>query len=144
MGGWTPDAQAVLAAAAVLAVPAGEDLLAAVAGLPPARMRSGLSQSLGCRLLTENFPYGPGPVCFRHVMAARAIYESIPAPRRRELHQRAGHALEHVSPLPLAQLARHFREAGDSVRGVRDDQRQDLLCRRIHRHRAGHHPRLCL
>jgi len=107
-------AQEVLRAAAVLAVPSGDDLLAAVAGVPPVRVRSGLCEALDCGLLIETSLNGQGLASFRHVLAARAIYDSILAPRRRQLHERAGHALQQISLPPLDQLARHCREAGDT------------------------------
>jgi DNA-binding CsgD family transcriptional regulator/tetratricopeptide (TPR) repeat protein len=112
-GRLTPDARAVLCAAAVLAVPAGEATLRVVARLPAARTRSGLSEALGSALLAED---GRGLASFRHALAARAVYEAIPGPQRRVLHQRAGRALEEASPPPVAQLAQHFRAAGDTGR----------------------------
>ena len=117
------DALAVLRAAAVLGEPAAEPVLTAVAG---DGTRDGVCEALGCGLLTENFPNGQGLV-FRHALAARAVYEAIPAPLRRELHLRAGRALEAVPPLPLARLARHFREAGDAAAWCRyGEQAADL------------------
>jgi DNA-binding NarL/FixJ family response regulator len=108
-----PDARAVLGAAAVLAVPAGEGTLRVVAGLSAARTRSGLSEALGSALLAED---GHGLASFRHALAARAVYAEIPGPQRRVLHQRAGRALEEASPPPVGELARHFRAAGDAGR----------------------------
>jgi DNA-binding CsgD family transcriptional regulator len=110
------DAQAVLRAAAVLGEPASEATLAAVTGYSPERARAGLSQALACGLLAEN---GRGLVSPRHALACRAVYEAIPGPERRLLHQRAGQALEALSPLPVAALARHFHEAGDTGRWLR-------------------------
>ncbi|HEY1914417.1 MAG TPA: AAA family ATPase [Streptosporangiaceae bacterium] len=109
-----PAALAVLRAAAVLGEPAPESVLLPVAGLAGEEGRAGLYEALGCGLLTDNFfPYGQ-TLTFRHMLAARAVYEAIPAPLRRELHLRAGCALEDLPALPPARLARHFREAGDS------------------------------
>ena len=121
------DARAVLRAAAVLAAPAGEPVLAAVAGLSAGRARAGLCEALGSGLLAEDVPNGHGLVSFRHVLAAQAVCESVPAPRRRELHLRAGRALEGVCPRPLARLARHFREAGETAAWCRwGEQAADL------------------
>jgi predicted ATPase len=107
------DAQAVLRAAAVFADPAPEALLTAVAGLPAGRVRAGLDESLDGGLLSAD---ARGLVSFRHILACRAVYEAIPAMQRRTLHLRAGEALEGTSPTPSAQLARHFRDAGDITR----------------------------
>jgi DNA-binding NarL/FixJ family response regulator len=104
------DAQAVLHAAAILAGPADESAVGAVAGLPVGRARAGLCEGLTCGLLEED---SRGVVSFRHVLAARAVYEAILGPDRRAMHLRAGMTLEDHSPLPVAQLALHFREAGD-------------------------------
>lgn len=109
-----PDAQAMLRAAAVLADPAGEAMLAAIAGIPAGRARAGLCEALSCGLLAEDGRRGL--VAFRHALAAQAVYESIPGPERRDLHWRAGEALEVRAPTLAAQLARHFREAGDAAR----------------------------
>jgi len=106
-----PAAQAVLRAAVVLAEPAGEALLAAVSGLSTEDVRAGLTEALRCGLLGED---DRGVVAFRHVLAGRAVYESVPGPERRSLHARAGHALERVRPVPVARLARHFRNAGET------------------------------
>jgi DNA-binding CsgD family transcriptional regulator len=110
------EAVAVLRGAAVLGEPAGEPVLTAVTGLPRNEARAGLSEALGCGLVIENRPPAGQTVVFRHALAARAVYDAIPAPLRRDMHQRAGQALQDTTPVPLARLAYHFREAGDSGR----------------------------
>jgi len=107
-----PDAQAVLRAAAVLADPATEVLLAAVAELDSVRVRACPGHAIGCGLLAHDARY---LVSFRHVLARQAVYGAIRAPDRRVLHRRAGRALE-GAPSLVARLARHFREAGDTGR----------------------------
>ena len=116
-------ARTLLEAAAVLTDPAPEELLLAVAGLSGAGRddggsgpdgqdaQAGLDEAVGSGLLVED---RRGLLAFRHVLASRAVYESVPAARRRMLHRRAGHALQGDSPPPLAQLARHFRDARDT------------------------------
>jgi DNA-binding CsgD family transcriptional regulator len=114
----------VLAAAAVLAAPADEATLAGVADLTPAQARAGLTEALACGLLAER---GRLVVSFRHVLASQAIYDAIPTPLRRAMHLRAGQMLEDQPPLPMARLARHFREAGDTARWSRyGEQAADL------------------
>jgi DNA-binding CsgD family transcriptional regulator len=118
-----PDAQEVLSAAAVLAEPAREDIIAVVAGLDAHRARSGISEALGCALLAED---DRGLVSFRHALGCRAVYEAIPGPARRLLHQRAGEALAQRES-PAATLARHFREAGNTQRWLHHaEQAADL------------------
>ena len=104
------DAQAVLRAAAVLADPADEAVLAAVAGISPERAVAALVTALDCGLLGED---GDG-FRFRHVLAAQAVHEAIPAPLRTRTHLRAGQALEALPRPPAVRLARHFRAAGQA------------------------------
>ena len=106
------DARAVLAAAAVLTDPASEPTLRAVAGLPAGRTATALAEVLRCGLLGED---RHGTISFRHVLACRAVYEAISPPERRQLHGRAGQALERQPCPPIAQLTRHFREAGEAA-----------------------------
>jgi DNA-binding CsgD family transcriptional regulator len=112
----TPDTQAMLRGAAVLAEPAAEAVLTEVSGLAPQRARTALASALAAGLLTETTP---GLAAFRHMLAARAIYQAIPAPDRRALHLSAARALERQSPRPTGQLARHCREAGDTTQWCR-------------------------
>jgi DNA-binding CsgD family transcriptional regulator/tetratricopeptide (TPR) repeat protein len=125
-GRLAPDSQAVLRAAAVLGEPAADTILGAVTGFSAERLRAGLSDVLACGLLADD---SRGMASFRHVLAARAVYESIPAPDRRLLHQLAGQALEGLSPPPVAALARHFREAGDTANWLRYGEQAAALAR---------------
>lgn len=110
----SPDAQQVLAAAAVLAEPAREDLIAVVAGLEANEAGKGISEALGSALLAED---ESGLMSIRHPLACRVLYEAVPRPTRRPLHQRAGDTLtQSGNAASAATLARHFREAGDTPR----------------------------
>lgn len=112
-----PDPRMVMRAAAVLERPAGERLLATVAGLAPGRARTALCEALATGLLRESPEGGFG---FCHQLAAGAVYEATPSPARAELHVRAARALERSpDPRPLAQIAHHFKEAGRSRQWVR-------------------------
>lgn len=113
-------AQAVLHAAAVLSDPADEAQLSAVAGLPDEDAGTGLARALQSGLLQENDRH---QVAFRHVLARLAVYESIPAPLRRRIHLLAGQALQDLTPPPLARLAHHFREGGDTANWCRHARR---------------------
>ncbi len=106
---FSADARLITRAAAVLALPADETLLGRVAGLPPKRAARGLIRALSSALVEER---EDGSYGLRHALAAQAVYDEIPAPERRRLHQRAGEALESATePPPPAQLAHHFRQA---------------------------------
>ncbi|MEV5766725.1 AAA family ATPase [Micromonospora sp. NPDC052213] len=108
-----PMAQAALRAAAVLTDPAAEATVVQVMAPAedPAGSLAGLAEAVGSGLLRED---PGGLVSFRHMLTCRAVYEAIPMPERRAMHLRAAGVLEGVSPPPVAQLARHFREAGDA------------------------------
>ncbi|GAA1877910.1 LuxR family transcriptional regulator [Asanoa iriomotensis] len=102
-------AQEVLRAAAVLGDPVEEAILLAVCDLPESQRSQAVVEALDSRLLQED---AVGRLSFRHALACRAVYESIPSRQRRGEHLRAGQVLEGLSRPPAVQLQRHFREAG--------------------------------
>jgi DNA-binding CsgD family transcriptional regulator len=108
------DAQCVIRAAAVLAKPADETALLAVAGPLEGAEQDAIAEALACGLLSED---AQGLLALRHALACRAVLEAIPPRQRRTLHQRAGEALQESAP--VARLAHHYREAGDSANWVR-------------------------
>ncbi len=95
----------VLGASAVLGLVPDEQVLAAVMGLDVATVVRALSRCHAAGLLYE----GTG---FRHELARQVVYQSVPAPTRRWLHQRVAEALRGVVPLPVAQIAHHYEQAG--------------------------------
>jgi DNA-binding CsgD family transcriptional regulator len=107
-----PAAGAVLAALAVLQGERSSALVAEVAGILPEEAEDGLVKALAGGLLHED---RDGRVAFRHVLAARSVYQALGAVERSRLHRRAGKALENEPVRRVAELARHFREAGDLV-----------------------------
>ncbi|MGW4898656.1 LuxR C-terminal-related transcriptional regulator, partial [Kitasatospora sp. NPDC004240] len=106
----SPHASAVTAAAAVLGVPAGEELLAAVTGLDTLATADGLTEALRAAVLSENPTARYG---FRHVLAQHVAYRRLPGPRRTALHRRAVEALGAQEPRPLVQIAHHTLALGD-------------------------------
>lgn len=111
-----PPAQRALQAAAVLTDPAEEATLMAVAGLRETEVSAAAAEAVASGLLAED---NRGWLAFRHILTARAVYDAIPGPQRRKMHAAAGEALEQMSPLPVGQLARHFREGRDQERWIR-------------------------
>ncbi|WP_405945479.1 AAA family ATPase [Streptomyces prunicolor] len=107
----TPVAQRVLQAASVLAEPVGPAVLATVSGLPDNVAGRAVDAAVRSGLLGED---RAGRVSFRHALAARAVYDMTPAPDRRALHRGAGRSLRAMTPQPVARLAHHYREAGDT------------------------------
>src|SRR5262249_894109 len=59
---------------------------------------------------------------FQHVLTQGAVYQSIPAPRRADLHRQAGAAIEAVYTAALAEeyeaLAYHYERSPDDVKAV--------------------------
>ena len=104
-----PGAQALVRAAAVVGVPASEDLLAEVAGARSGRTETALGEALAAALLVEA---SEDRFCVRHELARQAVEEALPSPLRRRLHRRAARALEKERPKPIARLANHYRAAG--------------------------------
>ncbi|WP_329262258.1 AAA family ATPase [Actinoallomurus sp. NBC_01490] len=113
-------ARTLLHAAAVLAEPAEEAVLRAVADLPERQCRAGIVDAIAGGLLVDD---ERGRLAFAHVLAARAIYDAVPGPVRRMLHGRAGRALEAAGRPSASRLARHFRQAGDTSRWHRYAER---------------------
>ncbi len=128
------DARLIAQAAAVLGLPAREDLIARVAGLAPTRAARGLAKALSSALFAERVG---GSYAFRHALATQAVYEEIPAPQRRRLHLRAGEALESgPGPHPLALLAHHFKEADRPKRWTHYSEAAAEAASRVGDHRA--------
>ncbi|MDF5755769.1 LuxR family transcriptional regulator [Spongiactinospora sp. TRM90649] len=107
LAGLSPPALSAVRAAAVLRVPAGEALIAAVGGVTSG---TGLREALKAGVLHE---YREGRYGFRHTLAQQAVYDSTPGPDRRLRHERAMAALAPLDPPPLVQLAFHARRAGE-------------------------------
>ncbi|MGW7243803.1 ATP-binding protein [Streptomyces sp. NPDC054804] len=108
-----PAAGAVLAALAVLEGERTPALVAEAAGIPLHEAEDGLAEALVGGLLHED---RDGRVGFRHVLAARSVHHALGAMERARLHRRAGEALEREPVRGAAELARHFRAAGDAER----------------------------
>ena len=109
------DALAVVNAAAVVEEPSTETVLGDVAALASLAAAGALSTALRAGVLVEGPPARYG---FRHVLAARAVYDSLPRPERTVLHARAAAALEADRGAHLARLAHHYRGAGAEDRWV--------------------------
>ncbi|WP_228718276.1 ATP-binding protein [Kitasatospora acidiphila] len=110
LAGLSPEGVAVTAAAAVLAVPATQELLTSVAGLEEKQAERGLVEALDASVLRED---DGGRYAFRHVLAQQVAYGYVRGPRRIRLHQRALEELRQQPEPPLVQIAHHTRALGD-------------------------------
>ncbi|WP_030408009.1 ATP-binding protein [Streptomyces albus] len=121
----SPAAADAVRAAAVLRVPAEEELIADVMqdsgpqhAAPPAatarpaarRAAAAVREALLSGMLHEE---EDGRYGFRHTLAQQAVYSMLPGPDRHALHQRALAALARQDPPPLVRLAYHARLCGD-------------------------------
>ncbi|WP_336206347.1 ATP-binding protein [Nonomuraea sp. LPB2021202275-12-8] len=104
----SPGARAVVEAAAVIQVAVPVSVLVAACRVGREEALEGLVEVLQSGLIAERSE----SVGFRHILAAQAVYESIPLPRRQSLHGRAATAVEALRPVPLGQVAHHLRHAG--------------------------------
>ncbi|ALG13469.1 ATP-binding protein [Kibdelosporangium phytohabitans] len=102
-------ARGIAEAAAVLGVPAGIDGLSAIAVETQARTQQATMKLLEAGVLIEPVENKYG---YRHALARRTVYESLPGPRRQELHLRSSRVLSRLDPIPLVQVAEHCRRAG--------------------------------
>ncbi|GGQ54321.1 LuxR family transcriptional regulator [Kitasatospora griseola] len=108
--GLSPAAASIAGAAAVLAVPAPEELLTAVAGSDAEQGADALIELLRASVLREA---DRGTYTFRHVLAQQVAYQYVPAPVRLRLHRRAIEVLQARTPVPLVQIAHHTLAVGD-------------------------------
>ncbi|WP_017973185.1 ATP-binding protein [Actinopolyspora halophila] len=95
-------------AASVLDRPAGAELLGRMAGV--ATPEHHLTTALRANVLYET---PERTYTFRHFPARRAVYASLTAPERTELHSAALRGLAGNEPPPLLLLALHGRACGD-------------------------------
>lgn len=107
VGRLSGDAVAAVEAAAVLHTPSPAAVLVATCQAGESRARGGLDAALESGLLAEHGDL----VGFRHALAAQAVYDTLPGPRRQDLHARAASALRRRDPAPLGQVAHHLRGA---------------------------------
>lgn len=103
-----PASRPVVEAVAVLQHPYPERVVAGVlADMDRDEVTDGLSQAIRSGLLVER----DDTISFRHVLAAQAVYDDIPGPHRRRLHDRAADVTAQHSQGALGQVAHHLRLA---------------------------------
>jgi DNA-binding SARP family transcriptional activator len=103
-----------LTVAAVIGHRFGAGLVGRVTGLGEHAALKGLESACAARLVTE---LPDGGFAFIHDLVREAIYAQLGANRRALLHQAIADGLEALAPGSVAELARHYRAAGPSVRG---------------------------
>ncbi|MCP2269341.1 ATP-binding protein [Actinokineospora diospyrosa] len=111
-----PTVAAVVHAAAVLDMPATEQEIGTVAGLPARRVGTALTRALAAAVLHET---DTGRYALRHPLARQAAYICVPGPQRSRLHARAALMLAAAADPPVVRLAHHHRRAGELTDWVR-------------------------
>jgi DNA-binding SARP family transcriptional activator len=108
----------VLALASVVGREFDPDVIGRVSGLDENALFHALDEAADAGLVGA-VPEASGRLRFSHILVRDALYEDLPAPRRVRLHRAVGSALEEIyagNPEPhVAELARHYREAGPAL-----------------------------
>jgi AAA ATPase domain len=111
-------ARDVVLAASILGTRFRRDVLAGLAGLEPAELAAALAAGRETSLLQLA---EPGEDRFRHDLVRDAIYDSIPADAREDLHTRAGGVLASLADrgrdVDDAEVAYHLARAGTAAAG---------------------------
>jgi DNA-binding NarL/FixJ family response regulator len=102
-------ARSIAEAVAVLGVPSGIETLSTIAAETHTRTQLAITRLLEVGVLVESAENKYG---YRHALAQRTVYDSLPGPRRQELHVRSVRVLSRLEPRPLVQLAAHCKHAG--------------------------------
>ncbi|GGU20789.1 ATP-binding protein [Nocardioides albus] len=110
-GRLSPAARTVAEAAAVLQTAQPPHVLQASADCGGDVLLDALEEALRSGLLFED----GANLGFRHPLAAQAVYDAIPGPRRRQIHSRAAAALQELGDPAIGQIAHHLRETGRSA-----------------------------
>lgn len=121
LGSVGPVARQLLAAVAVIGMPAEVDLVRGVSGRSEEEVVDGLDELLSRRLVRER---PDGSVAFEHDLLRDAAYDGITLARRRLLHRRVAEQLmarrEAASdPRAVAAAASHQRAAGNDAEASR-------------------------
>jgi hypothetical protein len=118
VGELTGTARDVVLAASVLGTRFRRDVLAGLAGLEPGELAAALAAGRDTSLLQLA---EPGEDRFRHDLVRDAIYDSIPADVREDLHTRAGGVLASLAgrgrDVDDAEVAYHLARAGPAAAG---------------------------
>lgn len=105
------DAVAVLRAISVWGDQLTEDLVRELTGYPADRVTSAIGAGLDSGILSVP---RPGWLCFRHALAAVAVYDAAPAAERRTLHANAAGLMSQLGSASPARIAEHYLNAGST------------------------------
>ncbi len=102
------EAREMLDVASVLGREFSLNALASVMGKPPEALIDGLDRAVALELITETS--GAGRYSFRHALIREALYDALPAARRRALHRAVAEVIRALSAdaPPFAEIAYHY------------------------------------
>ena len=102
------DAREMLDVASVLGREFSLNALASVMGKPPEALIDGLDRAVALELITET--QGASRYSFRHALIREALYDALPAARRRALHREVAEAIRalNADAPPFAEIAYHY------------------------------------
>jgi eukaryotic-like serine/threonine-protein kinase len=102
------DVRQTLDVASVLGREFSLHALAAVTGKPADALIDGLDRAVALELITET--RRTGRYAFRHALIREALYDALPAARRRSLHRAVAEAIRalNVESPPFAEIAYHY------------------------------------
>ena len=113
-----PEAQRVLAQAAVIGQDFDLDVLARSTGVPEDQLLDILDRAAAAALVRERLD-APGQYRFAHALIQRTLYEDLGPTRRARAHRRAGEALEAIygerNGAHIGELAHHWFSATQPV-----------------------------
>lgn len=113
-------AKEVAQLAAVAGREFGEDLLAAVSGRDPERLRGELDRLVEAELLIRTAPAPEASYAFVHALLQDAAYESLLKAERKGVHRRIAEVLEGRAAAARPELlGHHWTEAGEPERAAR-------------------------
>jgi class 3 adenylate cyclase/tetratricopeptide (TPR) repeat protein len=103
------DVRQTLDVASVLGREFSINALAAATGNPADALIDGLDRAVALELITETRG-GAGRYSFRHALIREALYDALPAARRRALHRAVAEAIRALNAEhpPLAEIAYHY------------------------------------
>jgi class 3 adenylate cyclase/tetratricopeptide (TPR) repeat protein len=106
------DVRQMLDVAAVLGREFPLNALAAAIGEPRDAIVNGLDRAVSLELISETRT-GSGRYAFRHALIREALYDALPAARRRSLHRAVGEAIRALNAEhpPFAEVAYHYCRA---------------------------------
>jgi hypothetical protein len=111
--------RSILVAGATIGQDFESKCLQRVTQVPNHQLLDALREAAGVGVLT---PLGHGSYRFSHALIRNALSEELDAADRAQLHLKIGKALEELYQADIephvAELARHFREAGDTQKAV--------------------------